>query len=371
MDVLERKMKKYQFYSTLIYGLFLFSSLVFAQENQNDKFFDGPHIIYSKDSLIINYYNEGTTNTFYVKMEDRTPFHGFLQDSTESYVIPKQFDLIPDSYPDVEKIFVVSDIHGQYDIFQELLYSNKIIDQNNTWVWGDGHLVIIGDLFDKGTKVHESLWLIYRLEQQAKKAGGVVHFILGNHEVKALRGDLKYVRENYFTLAKALSITIPELYYDNTFWGRWLRSKNVLTKIGFRLFVHGGIHPDLIEKYSSISDINIIMKENLDLSLDEIKINPELSFLFRKDGPIRYRGFFQPDNLPEVSNCQLNDILNHFDVDRIIVGHTSGEHIYTSYNNQIVCVDSGIKNGLHGEALLIMDDRYYAVNTKGDRTPIF
>lgn len=359
------------FSSTLILYLLLFSSLVFAQNIQGTTFFDGPHIFYSDDSLLIKYANDSSAYTYLVKMEEQTSFKGFLRDSTETYLIPTQFEYVPDYYPDVSKIFVISDIHGQYDIFQELLLNNDIIDLNNSWVWGDGHLVILGDVFDKGSHVHESLWLIYNLEQQAKELGGAVHFILGNHEVKALRGDLKYVRENYFKLAEALSLTIPELYYDNTFWGRWLRSKNVLIKMGTLLFVHGGVHPDIIKDYSSISNINNIMKQNLDLPLEEIKLNPTLLFLFQKDGPIRYRGFFQPDSLPEVTNDQLTAILNHFNVERIIVGHTSSNHIYTSHQNRIVCIDSGIIYGSHGEALLILDDRYYTVNTKGERARIF
>ncbi len=357
--------------SLVVSFLILITVSISAQGNQDTVFFDGPHIFYGKDSLIIKYAYDITAYTYKVKMEEHTSFQGFLKDSTESYLIPKQFESVLDHYPNAEKIFVVSDIHGQYKIFQELLLHNNIIDLNNSWIWGDGHLVIDGDLFDKGEKVHESLWLIYKLEQQAKEAGGVVHFMLGNHEVKALRGDLKYVRENYFRLAEVVSIKIPELYYENTFWGRWLRSKNVLTKIDPLLFVHGGIHPDVIQKYSSISDINMIMSKNIDLSLEEIKQDSTLSFLFRKNGPIRFRGFFQPDSLPEVSNEELNDILSHFDVEKIIVGHTSREHIYTSHNNQILCVDARIMHGIRGEGLLITDGKYYNVDNKGKRKLLF
>lgn len=357
--------------SLLVSFLILITVSISAQGNQGEVFFDGPHIFYGKDSLIIKYAYDSTAYTYQVKMEEYTSFQGFLKDSTESYLIPKQFGSVSDHYPDVSKIFVISDIHGQYKIFQELLLNNNIIDLNNSWIWGDGHLVIDGDLFDKGEKVHELLWLIYKLEQQAKEVGGVVHFILGNHEVKALRGDLKYVRENYFRLAEILSITIPELYYENTFFGRWLRSKNVLTKIGSVLFVHGGIHPDIIQKYSSISDINMIMRKNIDLSLEEIKKDHTLSFLFRKDGPIRFRGFFQPDSLPEVSNEQLTTILSHFHVEKIIVGHTSRDHIYETHNNRIIGVDCGIRHGRYGEGLLISEGNFYKANINGELTPIF
>lgn len=344
---------------------------VFAQDYQKDIIFDGPHIFYGKNSLTIKYYNDGKTNTFKIKMDEQTSFQGFLQDSTETYTIPQQFESPPDNYFGVGKIFVVSDVHGQYDIFKELLKSNNVINQNNSWAWGNGHLVILGDALGKGEYIHEVLWLIYKLEEQAEEQGGKVHFLIGNHEVKALRGDLKHVKEKYFRIAESFSSTIPELYLENTFWGRWLRSRNVLTKIDTLLFVHGGIHPDITDKYSSISEINNIMKQNLDLSLEKIKMNSTLSFLFRKDGPIRYRGFFQPDSLPEVSSDQLTAILSHFNVEKIIVGHTSEEHIYTSHNNRLICVDSGIKHGIKGEGLLIVNGMYYNVDNKGIRKLIF
>ena len=51
----------------------------------------------------------------------------------------------------------------------ELLKNNKIIDEDLKWTFGDGHFVIVGDVFDRGDKVNEVLWFLYDLEIQAKK----------------------------------------------------------------------------------------------------------------------------------------------------------------------------------------------------------
>lgn len=365
MDKMENNIKKKLYNSTLIFCVLIIVSSVFAQDSQKIEFFDGPHIFYEKDSLLIKYYDNGPVKTYKIWKDTITKFQGFLKDSTKIYIVPQQFESPPDKYSNVEKIFVVSDIHGHYNIFEDLLRGNNVIDQNNSWIWGNGHLIIVGDVFDKGTQVHEVLWLIYSLEQQAKEQGGTIHFLLGNHDVKALRGDLKYVKENYFTIAESFSITVPEFYLENTFWGRWLRSKNILTQINSLLFVHGGIHPETIEKYNFITDINEIMKANIDLTVEQIKMDSTLLFLFRKDGPIRYRGYFRPDSLPDTTGDELTKILNHFNVEKIIVGHTIGDHIDASYNNRIICVDCGIMYGLHGEGLLISDGRYYRVDTNG------
>ncbi len=71
--------------------------------------------------------------------------------------------------------------------------------------------------------------------------------------------------------------------------------------------------------------------------------------------------------MPDVSGDELTDILNHFNVEKIIVGHTTEDSIYSSHNNRVLCVDGGIKYGLRGEGLFIIGDMYYRVDTNGTR----
>lgn len=60
----------------------------------------------------------------------------------------------------------------------------------------ENHLMIIGDIFDRGKDVPQIFWLFYKLEEEAAKAGGHVSFILGNHEPMVLANDLRYTKEN-------------------------------------------------------------------------------------------------------------------------------------------------------------------------------
>lgn len=336
-----------------------------SQEVQGEPFFDGPHCFYNGDSLIINYYNYGIKESFWLSNSDTNIFNGYFQDSLVTYSIPNHFKSQYDVHSNVDKIFVVSDLHGQYEIFKKLLYVNGIIDENNSWNFGEGHLVITGDVFDRGKQVHEALWLIYNLENQARETDGMVHLLLGNHEIMVLQNDLRYVDEKYFTISELFEIDLPDLYDENTFWGRWLRSKNFITIIDSYLFVHGGIHPELIMKYDSINEINRIMSANIDTDRDEIKKNQELSDLFRSNGPIWYRGFFEPDTQPEVSEIDLANILEHFNVEKIIVGHTTIDSIQSFYNQRIINVDGGIKYGMKGEGLLIFKNQFHAVDSNG------
>ncbi|MGO4780068.1 metallophosphoesterase, partial [Lysobacter sp. 2RAB21] len=77
----------------------------------------------------------------------------------------------------VERIAALSDVHGQYDLMVRLLRSNSIVDRKLNWRYGRGHLVVVGDVFDRGPKVNQVLWLLYALEQQARAAGGGVHLL--------------------------------------------------------------------------------------------------------------------------------------------------------------------------------------------------
>ncbi|MCK4903056.1 MAG: metallophosphoesterase [Candidatus Marinimicrobia bacterium] len=354
-----------------IITIFLFINCGYNQDDQDEAFFDGPHVFYNSDSLIVNYYNFGVKELFQLSINDTNIFNGYFQDSVVTYFIPKKFSTPSDMYHKVDRIFVVSDIHGQNEIFRKLLFKSGIIDQNNTWIWEDGHLVILGDVFDRGDQVHEALWLIYDLENQAREAGGKVHFLLGNHEIMVLQNDLRYVDKKYFTISEAIKIELTDLYEGDTFWGRWLRSKNFLTSIGPYLFVHGGIHPELIKKYGSITEINRMMSDNIDTERDVIRNDNNLSDLFRSKGPIWYRGFFEPDTLPEVSEDDLTDILEHFKVKKIIVGHTTQDSVHISYGQRIINVDSGIKYGIHGEGLLIFKDQFYGVDSNGSQRILF
>ena len=86
---------------------FLFINWGYNQDDQDKSFFDGPHIFYTSDSIIVNYYNFGVKESFQFSCEDTTIFHGHFQDSLVTYIIPKLFSNPSDNYNKTDKIFVV------------------------------------------------------------------------------------------------------------------------------------------------------------------------------------------------------------------------------------------------------------------------
>ena len=113
---------------------------------------DGPYIFIEKNQLVEKQIINGKVFSKVIETS--------LYDTT--YLPEKS------TFNNINKIAALSDIHGQYDVLIELLTNNKIIDENLNWSFGEGHLVITGDIFDRGDKVNEVLWFIYKLEAQAK-----------------------------------------------------------------------------------------------------------------------------------------------------------------------------------------------------------
>ncbi|AAN56473.1 metallophosphoesterase [Shewanella oneidensis MR-1] len=271
-----------------------------------------------------------------------------------------------DTYTHAGKIVALSDVHGQFDVMINLLKAHKIIDANNRWAFGDGHMVMTGDMFDRGHQVNEVLWFLYTLDKEAQTAGGRLHLLMGNHEQMVFRGDLRYINERYKTSAELLNRRYDALYNKDTEIGRWLRSKNTLVKINNLLFMHGGISPEWIERKLNISDANQLFRQHLDDKKEDLKQNDLLNFLFFTNGPTWYRGYFK-DALAEPD---IDQILNYFKVDHIIVGHTSQDRVLGLYHNKIIAIDSSIKDGKSGELLLIDDDKLTRGLYKGEQVPL-
>jgi hypothetical protein len=71
-------------------------------------------------------------------------------------------------------------------------------------VGGSAELVQLGDLFNRGEGAVAALRLLLRLQREAKRAGGKVTILLGNHEVMTALGHEGYCTEGeYLSFASA------------------------------------------------------------------------------------------------------------------------------------------------------------------------
>ena len=79
-------------------------------------------------------------------------------------------------------VYIIGDIHGQYERLIELLRAAALVDERLAWSGGAAQLWFIGDFFDRGPCGVESVDLAMRLQGEAAAAGGSVQALLGNHE---------------------------------------------------------------------------------------------------------------------------------------------------------------------------------------------
>jgi hydrogenase maturation factor len=269
---------------------------------------------------------------------------------------------------------VVSDIEGNFNALHSLLIANGVMNQQFEWIYQDGHLVVLGDLVDKGSNVTQCLWLIYHLESRARAHGGHVHFILGNHEMMNLTLDVRYVPEKCLALAqKVTKIENPSLAYwhllkRNNVLLNWIKGKNCMEKIGDLLFVHAGISPEMITRKLSIEKINETVREFISSEAAPTRL---AEFLLGKSGPLWYRGLVASNNgYEKASESQVDTILDFYGVKKIIVGHTLVDNISSDYHGRVLRADvkhSESKLSEESQALLIEGGVFYRVSGNGSK----
>ncbi|GAA3604994.1 metallophosphoesterase [Flavivirga amylovorans] len=268
------------------------------------------------------------------------------------------------------KLVAISDIEGNFAPLRLLLQSTGVIDNDLKWSFGSGHLVLTGDFFDRGNQVTEVLWLIYKLEWEAQEAGGHVHFILGNHEIMNLRGDLRYVHDKYQQSAKLMGKELIDLYGANTELGQWLRTKNIAEKIGNHLFVHGGISETINKLDVSLMSMSNLARPFYDRETGYDKIE---EILLSGQGPLWYRRYYNTYKGKPITEDIIDCTLKKFEVSKIITGHTvidKGEKITTHYSGKVINIDTHHAAG-KSEALLIQSGNYYRLNINGEKQALF
>ena len=296
---------------------------------------------------------------------------GYSQDSLE-YLVSKHREIQADQFQGVKQIMVIGDIHGGYDSLLVFLRSNGIIDPGFNWTWGKGHLVFLGDIFDRGDKVTEALWLIYRLEGQAAKTGGAVHLILGNHEIMVMNHNESYVADKYLLMADKLNLSYAGLFSKQTILGQWLRSKNTILKINDHLFVHAGLSPEFVKVGLTLHDINNHVRFFLNYPNRESRGEIYRETIMGKNGPFWYRGYLEDNHqykrLPEK---ELNNILTAFQASRIFIGHTNVKEITALYQSRVYAMDVPFySNGAEIQGIMIENDVLYLLNSSGNRNEI-
>ena len=278
----------------------------------------------------------------------------------------------------VERVVAIGDIHGDYDQYINVLRSAGLVNSKGKWSGGKTHLVQTGDIPDRGDDTRKIIDHMVKLAKQAKKKGGYVHMLIGNHEMMNVVGDLRYVTPGEFQAFETRnSGRLQNLQWDNQVnwmsantpdfaevdleayrkeweqrvplgwvehrmawalngeYGELVKENQVAVQVNDTIFLHGGIS----SKYCSFSLASLT--EQVIAAMETF--NPAIdSILYDEFGPVWYRGLAQEDET-EVFSQTLDNILSRYGARRIVVGHTpTGGVVWPRFDQRVIVNDTGI-----------------------------
>ncbi|MCP4045756.1 MAG: protein-tyrosine-phosphatase [Gammaproteobacteria bacterium] len=279
----------------------------------------------------------------------------------------------------VKRVIAIGDLHGDYGRYIDVMESAGLINKSGKWIGGKTHFVQTGDITDRGADSRKIIDHLVKLAKQAKRKGGYVHLLIGNHETMNVVGDLRYVSDGEFQAfvtknsprlqnmqwdrqVEWMQANMPDfenmdlkayrLEWEKTVplgwvehrrawalsgqYGKWVKGNQVAIQINDTIFLHGGIS----EKYckfslQSLTEQVIAVMENYDPSITTIMDDPM--------GPVWYRGLAREDESNDIFSQTLDNILNRYGAKRIVIGHTpTGGVVWPRFDQRVVANDTGI-----------------------------
>ena len=295
----------------------------------------------------------------------------------------------------VERIVAIGDIHGDYNNYMATLQAAGLVDRKGKWAGGKTHFVQVGDIPDRGPDTLKIIEHISQLAKQARRKGGRVHSLIGNHEVLNVIGDLRYVHPGeYEAFADRKSKTLRDRYFklyiehyqqsdpegfaqlpedfraqwekehplgwmehrqawdpqwnSEAEYAKWVMDKKVAVRINDNLFLHGGISGFYCgNSLDSLTERAVAELADWDPEKQGILTDP--------NGPLWYRGLsgktpgMAPSATPPATPETVDAILANHGANHIVVGHTPTMGvIWPEYDGKVVVIDIGMSSHYGG-----------------------
>jgi hypothetical protein len=287
----------------------------------------------------------------------------------------------------VERIVAIGDLHGDYDNYMATLLAAGLVDGKGKWIAGETHFVQTGDIPDRGPDTQKIIAHITKLGKQAKRKGGRVHNLIGNHEAMNVYGDLRYVSNGEFEAFETRNsvklrdrvyeitmqnlaesdpeafASLPENYRDewnlkhplgwvehrqawDPAWNpegeyaTWVLDNKVAVRINDILFVHGGISGFYCQNSLESMTEQVVGKLS--------HFDPANAGIVEDQfGPLWYRGLSGVE--PTASSETVDAILARHSINHIAVGHTpTSGVIWPTFDGKVVMIDTGIASAYGG-----------------------
>lgn len=313
------------------------------------------------------------------------------------------------SWTGVQRIVVIGDLHGDYAKFADILHDAGLADEHGDWIGGQTHLVQLGDVPDRAPNTRQILDELMRLEPQARRAGGYVHALIGNHEAMNMEGDLRYTTPGEFAaFADRNSARLRNQYYQRTVsylrahppaggppptfdaayraqweaahplgfvehaaawaptgvYGRWVTGHDAVIRINDMLFMHAGLGPGFstANRDTMNNAVRAALRDHPEAAYPDIETN--------QNGPLWYRGLALNPESSEQAN--LDSVLSAQGVTRVIVGHTKrASTVLPRFNGHVLLTDIAVPSGFTDpHAYLIIENGALTTVYRGQRVPL-
>jgi hypothetical protein len=265
------------------------------------------------------------------------------------------------------RVVAIGDIHADMDALRRALRVAGAVDARDEWIGGSLTVVQLGDLIGRSDDEKQVLDYFFELQRRARKAGGTVHALIGNHEVFGGRLDNQAVGPNPFSAWEqlgGLKRDDPRLRHlpqharargaalmPGGPYALQIAELPVVLKIGGTVFAHGGIVPRWA-RYG-VDRINREVRDWLRGTGDE----PDSTLGVDDGDRVMWTRQFSSSVTP--ADCDvLAESLKLLGARRMVVAHTVHEEITPRCDERVWAIDVGMSRAYGGRVavLEIVDD---------------
>ena len=145
-----------------------------------------------------------------------------------------------------DEIFAIGDAHSDFKRLARVMAAAGIIKsavenpEDARWRAGHAVLVTTGDMIDKGPRALDVLRLLMRVRTDARRAGGDVVILAGNHEAEFLADPAAPKGQEFAGQLKRARIDPAAVAACRGEFGEFLCSLSFAARVGDWFFSHGG-----------------------------------------------------------------------------------------------------------------------------------
>lgn len=221
---------------------------------------------------------------------------------------------LPVRRPAAKRVVAIGDLHGDIAGTRSALRAAGVVNMDDSWVGGDTVVVQTGDILDRGDDEQAILDLLFKLEGEARAAGGAFVMLLGNHELMNAAGDFRYVTPGAMTdFDDAKAGPRAEVLGPGGAYAKKLASHDVIAIVGDTIYSHAGIVGEFV---TQVDAVNMSSRCWLDGQAGGPRDVPIA--MSSEESPVWTRAY----GLDPVDCASAKAVLDKLGVKRMVVGHT-------------------------------------------------